>query len=156
MEYLGFWWCMNTLVHIKFVPSIRRTISYTRTIYLYNLCISFSFFYKTRIHFTLSPLYPHCILSCLLLPPLWIRFFILLSPCCTIFILGLNLFLVWPNLKNICNTVCFIWIVLPRCFPEPFAEVIRLHTQNAYIAVHAGMSHCQCNLICKCYLETNF
>ena len=81
-------------------PSLCCAMSYPRTIYVYKLCICFSFYFVSTIlrHFSYYfPLSPRYILSCLLLFPSWIKLFSLLSPFWTWF------FLVWPNLNHISN-----------------------------------------------------
>ena len=75
-------------------PSLRRAMSYPRTMSAYDLCISFPFSFISALwrHFFVPfPLSPLCILSCLLMSPRWIRFFLLLSPCWTLFLLGLTI-----------------------------------------------------------------
>ena len=84
------------------IPSLRHSMSYSRNMSAYDLCISFPFFFVSTLwrhcfyHFPLSP---RCIMSCLLLSPRWIRFFLLLSP------FGINFFLVQPNLNHISKTL---------------------------------------------------
>ena len=79
------------LLHIY--PSLRRAISYPRIMSAYNLCIYFPFSVVSTLwrHFLYHfPLSLRCILSCLLMSQRCIRFFLLLSPCLTKFLLDLT------------------------------------------------------------------